>query len=99
MSLELNGTPGGIIGDLLKDLVKQPMNEVESTEQENTARRLEEELTKLGTNNPTEADVDNEGDRREDIALLGPSADNTQILNKINEIINSFNKSLRDYRV
>jgi len=44
-------------------------------------------------------DVDDEGIRRADIAFLGPNATDIQILNKINELINSFNKTLRDNRI
>ena len=69
------------------------------TEEEyNLIKRLEALIGAEGSDT-SRVDVDNEGEVREPIGLLGPSADTTKIINKLNEIINSFNKSLSDYRV
>jgi len=69
------------------------------TEEEYTLIKRLESLINVESSNTSRGDVDDEGEVREPIGLLGPNADNTQIINKLNEIITSFNKSLSDYRV
>lgn len=49
--------------------------------------------------NESKTDVEDEKSARYAISKLGPKSDNIMIINKINEIINEFNKSLIDNRI
>ena len=57
------------------------------------------EIIKQEISNAARNDVDAEGIGSSEIGLLSGTANNTQLINKINELINSFNKTLRDYRI
>lgn len=74
-------------------------NEFEEAESSNLKRLIKQVLTDEGIESSTEIDIDSEGDSRYQIAKLSYKADNTAMVNKINELINEFNKSLIDNRV
>ena len=57
------------------------------------------EIVTRELSNDSKNDIEDEKSTRYVLAQLGVNADNTQIINKINEIINELNKSLIDNRI
>lgn len=74
------------------------INEFEDTERENLRRRIKEVMAENEANT-SRGDIENDDSVNEPIAMLTPSVDTIQIINKINEIINEFNKSLISNRI
>ena len=74
------------------------MNQFEQEERDNLKRIVVQVLEEKGVG-PATSDIDAEGDDRYEIALLAHSADDATIVNKINELINQFNKTLIDNRI
>lgn len=64
-------------------------------DEQNDIRKLVEQIM----SDSSRSDIDNEGEARDSIGRLPYNADNVSITNKINELINAFNKGLSDYRV
>jgi len=64
-----------------------------------TIKEVESIVHRLTSDSNAKADVEDERDSREPIGLLSTKASQNQIINKINEIINEFNKTLISNRI
>jgi len=78
------------------------INEFEQTEKDNLERIILDIIARQKDEPDSlidRTDVDDENSGGYEMTKLSPRADTTQVINKINEIVNSINKNLRDYRI
>lgn len=64
-----------------------------------TVRKIESVLEQSKIDERSRREVEEESETIEQIGLLSNNSTNLQIIHKLNELINAFNKTLSDYRI